>query len=78
MAADPANPALDPAMMLYGPDGSLVAQNDDSLDSQFGLTNARLVRFPIVDAGAYAIRAERRSAEGGDFTLTLRANRAQP
>src|SRR5262249_19571115 len=51
MAADPASAALDPALMLYGPDGGLVAQNDDSLDSQFGMMNARLVRFPITDAG---------------------------
>ncbi|MCC7449953.1 MAG: PPC domain-containing protein [Anaerolineae bacterium] len=75
MVADP-DSAVDPALALLGPDGTLVARNDDSLDAAFGMTNARLVNFPIPAAGTYTIQAMRSSEDDGSFTLVLRsANR---
>ncbi len=72
MVADP-DTALDPALVLIGPNGKMVARNDDSLDASFGMTNARLVNFPIPAAGTYTIQAMRSSDEDGGFTLALRS-----
>jgi hypothetical protein len=70
--------AIDPVLVLIGPDGKPIARNDDSLDANFGPTNARLVNFPIPKTGTYTIQAERHAVEiDGEFTLTLRANRAR-
>ncbi len=68
---------LDPALVLLGPDGKTVAQNDDSFDSQFGLTNARLTRFPIPIDGTYTIQAARGSDGNGRFTLSLKNTNAK-
>lgn len=74
VASDP----IDPLLVLVGPEGNPIARNDDSLDTNFGPTNARLVNFPIPTTGTYTIRAERHAVEiDGEFTLTLRANRAR-
>ena len=77
MVADRNSPSLDPALVLLGPDGKPVARNDDSFDSSFGLTNARLVNFPIPGSGTYTIQAMRSSDKGGSFTLSLRGTRAK-
>ena len=70
VVADSGDP-LDPAIVLVGPDSSVVAQNDDSLDPKFGLTNARLVSFPIPRSGTYTIEVHRVGNMGSSFTLTL-------
>jgi len=77
MVADPDSP-VDPALALLGPDGKMVARNDDSLDSSFGMTNARLVNFPIPVTGTYTIQAMRSSDDDGGFTLALRSRNATP
>jgi hypothetical protein len=61
---------LDPAIQLVGPDETVVAQNDDSLDAQFGLLNARLVGFPIPKSGSYTIRVLRVGTAVSGLTLT--------
>jgi hypothetical protein len=82
MVAHPANPtetAIDPALVLLAPDGTVAAQNDDSLDPKFGLTNARLTNFPIAVSGMYTIRATRSSADltpSGGFILAIKGQRA--
>ncbi len=77
MTADP-NGSLDPALVLLGPDGKPVAQNDDSLDPAFGLSNARLLNFPIRASGQYTIQALHSTVSGGGFTLTLRGKSTGP
>jgi hypothetical protein len=67
---------LDPALQLIAPDGKLIAQNDDSLDARFGVTNARLANFPIPETGLYMIRAAREKGTKGQFTVAIKANRA--
>ncbi len=59
--ADSARPSItiDPALVLLDPAGQPIAQNDNSLDPIFGLTNARLVGFPIPASGFYMIHALR-------------------
>ncbi len=59
--ADSARPSviIDPALVLLDPAGQPIAQNDDALDPLFGLTNARLVGFPIPASGFYMIHALR-------------------
>jgi hypothetical protein len=74
MVADRDAP-IDPALILIGPDGSTVARNDDSLDITFGVTNARLVNYPIPASGTYTIEATRSTDTNGGFTLSLRATR---
>jgi hypothetical protein len=69
-------PIIDPALALFDPTGQLTAQNDDSLDPAFGLTNARLSDFPIPANGLYSIRVTRnqQAAPGnGAFTIALKA-----
>ncbi len=70
--------AIDPALVLLGPNAKLTAQNDDSLDEKFGLTNARLVNYPILVAGGYLIKATRDSqaTPSGSFTLALKGKRS--
>jgi hypothetical protein len=77
MVAERSSQSLDPALVLLGPDGKPVARNDDSFDSDFGLTNARLVNFPIPVSGIYTIQAMHSSDKGGSFTLSLRGTRAK-
>jgi hypothetical protein len=62
---------VDPAIVLIGSDSNVVAQNDDSLDPAFGLTNARLVNFPIPRSGTYTLEIHRTGTAGSGFTLTL-------
>lgn len=71
---DPKAPPIDPALVLIGPGNQPVAQNDDSLDEKFGVTNARLVNYPIPASGTYLIKALRnaQSVPDGEFTLTLK------
>ena len=71
-----AGSTLDPDLRLYSVDGVLIAQNDDSLDPQFGLTNARLERFPIRKDGTYTIEAGRSTDGVGNFSVTLRNTRS--
>lgn len=63
---------LDPLLQVYGPDGALVAENDD-LDSL--VRDAGLEALTLPDAGRYTVRVARYGgAEGttaGEFTLTL-------
>lgn len=67
---------VDPALSLVAPDGKLIAQNDDSLDDRFGVTNARLLNFPIPKTGLYVIHAVHNKGEKGQFTMALKARRA--
>lgn len=67
---------IDPALTVVAPDGKVIAQNDDSLDERFGVTNARLVNFPIPKSGLYTIRAGRSKGTKGQFTVALKARRA--
>ncbi len=69
--------SVDPALVLIGPNGVLVARNDDSFDVNFGVTNARLVNFPIPTTGTYTIQAMHSTDAVGNFTLTLRGTRAR-
>ena len=76
MVSSPDNdPPIDPALQLLGPDGRLMARNDDSFDSTFGLTNARIVRFPLPVDGTYTILAMRSSDVNGAFTLVLKGTK---
>lgn len=67
---------LDPALVLLDSTGKRIAQNDDSFDDRFGLTNARLINFPVPSDGLYTILATRDAAAEGEFTLAIRARRA--
>src|SRR5260221_11085074 len=66
---------IDPAIQLLNPAGQLIGRNDGSLDPEFGLTNARILRFPLVDSGTYTIMAMRSSDTDGAFSLTLKATK---
>ena len=68
-------PIIDPALALFDPTGQLIGQNDDSLDPAFGLTNARLVDFPIPTNGLYGIRVTRNqqaTPSDGAFTIVIK------
>ncbi len=70
------DPLIDPALILAAPDGTVVAQNDDSLDAKFGLTNARLVNFPITMQGMYTVHATRdTTTPAGSFVFALKGQR---
>jgi hypothetical protein len=58
----------DPYLFLEGPDGKVVAQNDDG----GGNLNSRIV-FPAKQNGSYRVVATTLSPATGDFTLTVRA-----
>jgi hypothetical protein len=67
---------IDPVLTILAPDGKVIAQNDDSLDERFGMTNARLINFPIPKSGLYTIHAGRSKGAKGQFTVALKARRA--
>lgn len=63
---------LDTILELYGPDGALLAENDDATG---GTTNSIIDQFHAEAGGTYVVRAARfRAADGnttGDFVLTV-------
>lgn len=76
MISSPDNdPPIDPAIQLLDPNGTLIARNDDSLDTTFGLTNARITRFPLPVDGTYTIQAMRSSHVNGAFVLSLKGTK---
>lgn len=56
---------LDPFLQLIGPDGAVIAEDDDGA----GNLNARII-FTLPDDGTYTIRATRYGG-AGNFTVTL-------
>lgn len=55
---------LDPLLRLLGPDGALLAENDDADDGTLG-RNAQLVQVVLPAAGVYLLEATRFDGEGG-------------
>ncbi len=69
-------PVVDSSLSLFDPAGQLIAQNDDSLDQIFGLTNARLTDFPIPANGLYGVRVTRNQQampNNGAVVITIKA-----
>lgn len=60
---------LDPILRLIGPDGSVVAENDDAEDSALG-TSAQLPSLILPEDGVYHLQATRFDGSGG-YTLTV-------
>jgi hypothetical protein len=63
-----ADQRVDPFLYLEGPDGKIVAEDDDG----GGMLNARLI-FPARQDGDYRVIATTLVPATGDFTLTIRA-----
>ncbi|MCL4247783.1 MAG: hypothetical protein KJ065_06520 [Anaerolineae bacterium] len=62
---------LDPALRLFGPDGDLIAQNDDARDVALGL-NAQLVQVQFPVDGIYRLEATRYAGEGeGAYEIVI-------
>ncbi|MCC6616689.1 MAG: PPC domain-containing protein [Anaerolineae bacterium] len=62
---------LDPALRLFAPDGSTLAQNDDARDVSLGL-NAQLVRIVLPADGIYRLEATRYAGEGeGAYEIVI-------
>jgi len=62
---------LDPALRLFGPDGSTLAQNDDARDVSLGL-NAQLVQVVLPADGIYRLEATRYAGEGeGAYEIVI-------
>jgi serine protease Do len=60
---------LDPLLRLFGPDGGLVAENDDADDPALG-TDSQIMNFTLSAAGLYRLEAAR--FEGaGRYRLTI-------
>ena len=60
---------LDPLLRLIGPDGSVVAENDDAEDSALG-TSAQVVGLSLPADGVYRLQAARFDGSGG-YALTV-------
>lgn len=65
----PTSGTLDPRLRLLGPDGALLAENDDADDPALG-TSAQLARLTLPQAGVYTLEAGR-FAGVGRYTLTI-------
>ncbi|MBK8027375.1 MAG: hypothetical protein IPK19_39790 [Chloroflexi bacterium] len=60
---------FDPVILLYGPDGRLVAQSDDRAE---GETDARVETFELPEFGVYRIEVRGKDElSGGGYTLTI-------
>jgi hypothetical protein len=71
MRAEPGGTNLDPVLELYGPNGLLVAFNDDQPDSGARSRDAALVDAPLVEAGVYTLVARSYGKRGaGMYSLT--------
>lgn len=55
--------SLDPYLKLYGPDGRLIAWNDDAADYDMGIT-AQVVLYELPESGAYRLEATRYDGAG--------------
>lgn len=62
---------LDTLLRLFGPDGTLVAENDDADDSVLG-TDAQIAAVNLPADGVYRLEAARFDGSG-DYTLTVAA-----
>jgi hypothetical protein len=67
---------LDPYLRLIGPDGAVLAENDDARSTGIGALNAQIAEFTLPMDGTYTIDATRYGAEAatnsvGTYTLTL-------
>lgn len=60
---------LDPLLRIVGPDGSILAENDDADDSALG-TNAQLVGVSLPVDGVYQLQAARFDG-AGSYRLTI-------
>jgi hypothetical protein len=70
---------FDPALAVYDPQNKLIAQNDDSLDEKFGISNARIRELTLTEAGRYTIEvASGNGKSGGDFSLQVTGKRGAP
>ena len=73
---------LDSLLKLYGPDGKLVAANDDYIDKWIGLMTHYSDSFLCVtlpDDGTYTVRLSDTQNKGGsDYTYRLRVSPARP
>ncbi len=47
---------FDPFLRLLSPDGSIVAENDDSTDPDFGILDAEIEHFTLPSTGIYSIQ----------------------
>ena len=65
----PASGTLDPRLRLLGPDGALLAENDDADDPALG-SSAQLARVTLPQAGVYTLEAGRFTG-AGRYTLTV-------
>lgn len=69
--------SLDPLLTVLGPNGDIVASNDD-IDLGGGNYNSAITDFTLPETGTYTIVATRYAGEdgtsGGEFTLTLTGN----
>lgn len=61
--------SLDPFLRVIGPDGAVVAENDNAEDSTLGL-NAQLVEISLPETGRYIIEASRFDGSGA-YTLSV-------
>lgn len=68
------NGDLDTYLSLFGPNGDLLAENDD-INLASGITNSAITNFTLPETGTYTILATRYDGEtgesAGEFTLTL-------
>jgi len=60
----PVSGTLDPQVRLVGPDGALLAENDDAADQALG-SAAQITRVTLPQAGAYTVEAARFTGAGG-------------
>lgn len=61
--------SLDPYLKLYGPDGTLIAWNDDAADYDMGIT-AQIVLFTLPASGTYRLDATRYDG-AGQYSLVV-------
>lgn len=60
---------LDPLLRALGPDGALLASNDDASDSALGV-NAQILQMPVPQSGQVLLEATRWSGTGA-YSLTI-------
>jgi hypothetical protein len=60
----PVSGTLDPQVRLVGPDGALLAENDDAADPALG-SSAQIARVTLAQTGTYTVEAARFTGAGG-------------
>jgi hypothetical protein len=60
----PVSGTLDPQVRLVGPDGVLLAENDDAADPALG-SSAQIARVTLAQTGTYTVEAARFTGAGG-------------